>query len=241
MFGALFGMLPLNLSPESAPAATAAASASCFTWTRTLSVGMTGNDVAQLQIRISGWVEVGETLTVDGIYGPATAAAVRRFKAGYGLQSTTGTAGPETFAVIYSLQDADCTPRHFSYAEFDGGCGQPGFSGGAVGATAVRQNLLLVMWQLEALRHKLGDRPLVVTSGFRNVSCNAQIGGAQNSLHTSGKAADLGLASGPSQCQIWRTARSCGFREILGPGYPGHDDHVHLANRDTQFWRAPRC
>ncbi|GGM21836.1 D-Ala-D-Ala carboxypeptidase family metallohydrolase [Micromonospora yangpuensis] len=226
---------------ESATSAAVGPSDACFTWTRTLSQGATGPDVTQLQIRISGWVEQGETLAVDGVYGPATAAAVRRFKAGYGLQNTTGTAGPETFNIIYSLQKQDCTPTHFSYPEFTGGCGETGFSGGAVPASVVRQNLLLVMWQLEALRHKLGDRPIVITSGFRSVSCNSRVGGATNSLHTFGKAADLGLASRPSQCQLWRTARTCGFREILGPGYPGHDDHVHVANRDTQFWRAPNC
>ncbi|MER7168461.1 M15 family metallopeptidase [Micromonospora sp. NPDC000207] len=234
MFSDFLGMLALNVS-------AATASNACFTWTRTLSPGATGNDVTQLQIRVSGWVDTGETLDVDGIYGPATAAAVRRFKAGYGLQNTTGTAGPETFDLIYSLQDDDCTPEHFSYAEFTGGCGQSGFSGGAVPAATVRQNLLLVMWQLEALRHKLGDRPIVVTSGFRSVSCNRQVGGAPDSLHIYGKAADLGLSSRPTQCQLWRTARTCGFKELLGPGYPGHDDHVHVGNRETQFWRAPSC
>ncbi|MFI9525559.1 D-Ala-D-Ala carboxypeptidase family metallohydrolase [Micromonospora rosaria] len=216
-------------------------SKNCFTWTRVLSQGAVGNDVTQLQIRVAGWVGVGEILAVDGFFGPATGAAVRRFKAGYGLQSTTETAGPETYAVIYSIQDADCTPRHFSYAEFTGGCGETGFFGGAVSGATVQANLLRVMWQLEALRHKLGDRPIVITSGFRSIGCNSRVGGAPNSLHTYGKAADLGLASAPTQCQLWRTAQSCGFREILGPGYPGHDDHVHVANRDTRFWQAPDC
>lgn len=213
----------------------------CFTWTRTLSRGSTGNDVKQLQIRIAGWVSQGETLAIDGIFGPATAAAVKRFKAGYGLADTWETAGASTFNLIYSLQDDDCTPRHFAYSEFDGSCGETGFGGGAVAASTVRANLLQVMWQLEALRHKLGDRPIVISSGFRSTSCNSRVGGAQGSLHTYGQAADLSTRSGPSLCEMWRMARTCGFKEILGPGYPGHDDHVHVGNKSTQFWRAPKC
>jgi zinc D-Ala-D-Ala carboxypeptidase len=239
MFSHLLHVLALDAVP--AEGGGRAQSSACFTWTRTLRQGASGNDVTQLQIRIAGWVGYGETLAIDGSYGPATAAAVRRFKAGYRLQDTSDTAGPETFDLVYSLQDDDCTPSHFAYAEFDGACGQVGFTGGAVGATNVRQNLLAVMWQLEALRHKLGDRPIVISSGFRSVTCNASVGGARGSLHTYGKAADLSTASGPSLCEMWRMARYCGFKEILGPGYPDHDDHVHVGNRSTQFWRAPNC
>ncbi|XTZ15892.1 D-Ala-D-Ala carboxypeptidase family metallohydrolase [Micromonospora echinospora] len=213
----------------------------CFTWTRTLSRGATGNDVKQLQIRIAGWVGYGETLAIDGVFGPATGAAVKRFKAGYRLSDTSETAGPEVFNLIYSIQDDDCTPIHFAYSEFDGSCGQNGFTGGAADAATVRENLLRVMWQLEALRHKLGDRPIVISSGFRSISCNSSVGGARGSLHTYGKAADLGTSSRPSLCEMWRMARYCGFKEILGPGYPDHDDHVHVGNKSTQFWRAPNC
>ncbi|MEV0327926.1 D-Ala-D-Ala carboxypeptidase family metallohydrolase [Micromonospora echinospora] len=213
----------------------------CFTWTRTLSRGATGNDVKQLQIRIAGWVGYGETLAIDGVFGPATGAAVKRFKAGYRLSDASETAGPAVFNLIYSIQDDDCTPIHFAYSEFDGSCGQNGFTGGAVDAATVRENLLRVMWQLEALRHKLGDRPIVISSGFRSISCNSSVGGARGSLHTYGKAADLGTSSRPSLCEMWRMARYCGFKEILGPGYPDHDDHVHVGNKSTQFWRAPNC
>lgn len=238
MISRILRMLALDMA---SPDEERAASTTCFTWTRILRQGATGNDVKQLQIRIAGWVNSGETLAIDGIFGPATAAAVRRFKAGYHLQDTSNTAGQETFDLIYSLQDDDCTPRHFAYSEFDGACGETGFTGGAVGATTVRQNLLAVMWQLEALRHKLGDRPIVISSGFRSIACNSGVGGVRGSLHTYGKAADLSTSSGPTLCEMWRTARSCGFKEILGPGYPDHDDHVHVGNKSTQFWRAPAC
>lgn len=223
-------------------AAPSAAADSCYTWNRTLRSGSTGSDVARLQARVSGWVGYQEVLATDGVYGARTAAAVTRFQAGYGL-AADGVAGPATFAKIYELQDDDCTPVHFSYGEFDQ-CG--GFSGGAVGSDTVRANLLKVMWKLEALRKKLGDRPLVVVSGFRSYACN---GGASNSQHLYGTAADL-VSSYVSFCTIAKEARYAGFSGIFGPGYPGHSDHTHVDLRaenpndgpaDGFVWSASQC
>lgn len=213
----------------------------CYTWNRTLRQGMSGGDVRQLQIRLAGWVSRGENLAVDGIFGPRTAAAVKRFKAGYNIGTTSGVAGRRVFDKLYYLQDSNCTPRHFDYGEFNDNCGANNFSGGKVSASTAKRNMLRVMWQLEALRHKRGDRPIVITSGFRSVSCNRAVGGSSTSLHMYGKAADLGTASGPTLCQMWRSGRSAGFEELLGPGYPNHGDHTHVANRSSQFWSASRC
>lgn len=219
--------------------ATASAD-SCYTWDRTLKEGMNGDDVKELQIRVAGWVSSGETLAIDGDYGPATAAAVKRFESGYGL-SADGVADTDTFNQIYDLQDSDCTPIHFTHSEFNQNCGAGNYNGGKVSAATAKENMRRVMWQLEAVRHKLGDSPLVVTSGFRSVSCNSSVGGSSSSLHMYGQAADLGLSSSPSQCKMWNSGKSAGFKELLGPGYPGHNDHVHMGNKSSQFWQAPNC
>ncbi len=221
-------------------AAPQASADSCYTWGRTLQQGMSGSDVTQLQIRVAGWVSYGENLALDGQYGPATANAVKRFQAGYGL-SADGVAGPQTFNKIYALQDGDCTPAHFAYSEFDDNCGANNFNGGKVSASTAKENIRRLMWQLEAMRHKLGDRPMVVTSGFRSVSCNSAVGGSSTSRHMYGQAADLGTASGPSLCQMWGAGRYAGFEEILGPGYPGHSTHAHVANKSSRFWSASNC
>ncbi|MPZ80913.1 MAG: peptidase M15 [Actinophytocola sp.] len=221
-------------------AAPTAAADDCYTWNRTLSPGASGADVTQLQIRVAGWVSYGENLALDGSYGPATTNAVKRFQSGYGL-AADGIAGPATFSKIYALQDSDCTPAHFAYSEFDDNCGANNFNGGKVTAATAKENIRRIMWQLEAMRHKLGDRGIVITSSFRSVSCNSAVGGSSTSLHMYGQAADLGLSSGPSQCQMWNAGKSAGFEELLSQGYPDHNDHTHVGNKSSRFWSAPNC
>ncbi|UYQ64306.1 D-Ala-D-Ala carboxypeptidase family metallohydrolase [Streptomyces peucetius] len=209
----------------------------CYTWSRTLSQGSSGSDVRQLQIRVSGYPGYGSVLAVDGEYGPATAAAVKRFQSAYGL-SADGVAGPATFSKIYALQDSDCTPAHFSYAELNR-CNST-WSGGAVSAATAKANALRTMWKLEAMRHALGDEPIRVTSGFRSYSCNSAVGGSSSSRHLYGDAADLGAGS-HSLCTLAKQARYHGFRGILGPGYPGHNDHTHVDHRSSRYWSASSC
>ncbi|MBB4911338.1 D-Ala-D-Ala carboxypeptidase family metallohydrolase [Actinophytocola algeriensis] len=209
----------------------------CYTWNRTLSEGASGEDVRQLQIRVSGYPGYGAVLALDGAFGPATRSAVVRFQQAYGL-AADGVAGPATFSKIYSLQDDDCTPIHFTYAELNR-CNSD-WSGGMVSASTAKANARVTMWKLEALRHALGDRPLVVNSGFRSVACNNAAGGSSTSRHMYGDAADLGAGS-QGFCTIAKQARNHGFTEILGPGYPDHNDHVHVALRSNRFWSAPNC
>ncbi|MET8509094.1 D-Ala-D-Ala carboxypeptidase family metallohydrolase [Streptomyces sp. NPDC004787] len=209
----------------------------CYTWSRTLSQGASGADVTALQIRVAGYPGYGGVLDIDGSYGPATAAAVKRFQSAYGL-AADGVAGPATFSKIYALQDDDCTPVHFSYAELNT-CNTT-WAGGAVSATTAKANALRTMWKLEALRHALGDAPIRVTSGFRSYSCNSAVGGSSTSRHLYGDAADLGAGS-HSLCTLAQQARNHGFNGILGPGYPDHDDHTHVDHRPSRYWSAPTC
>ncbi|HEX6872492.1 MAG TPA: M15 family metallopeptidase [Micromonosporaceae bacterium] len=219
----------------------------CYTWTREMIQGMSGEDVRQLQIRVAGWPgSYGEVLSVDGTFGARTKAAVQRFQAAYGL-TADGRAGPATQAKLYELQDDDCSPIHFSFAEVTDSddCGsQASLTGGSVPASQVRENLIRVMWQAEALRHQLGDRPMTVTSGFRSKYCDDLVNGRDPGegpygQHTYGQALDFGGT--PTLCEIAQQARYAGFNGILGPGYPDHNDHTHLDIRSSRFWSAPNC
>ena len=82
--------------------ATVAHADGCYTWGRTLSQGMTGEDVRQLQIRVAGYPGYGAHLATDGDFGPATKAAVTRFQSAYGL-AADGVAGPATGPWAHSL------------------------------------------------------------------------------------------------------------------------------------------
>lgn len=222
--------------------APTAAADECYSWSRTLSPGATGADVSELQIRVAGWAGFGVNMTIDGSYGGQTSAAVEGFQRAYGVTPFDGIAGPATFNKIYELQDPDCSPLHFSWAEVDGGCSQGGYSGGSVSAATVQENLKRAMWRAEALRRQLGDTPLRVTSGFRSTACDSSVGGSGGGQHTYGTAIDLtGISGSPSLCTIAQQARYAGFGGIFGPGYPAHDDHVHVDVRAGQTWSAPTC
>ncbi|MEU8157676.1 D-Ala-D-Ala carboxypeptidase family metallohydrolase [Micromonospora sp. NPDC048986] len=214
--------------------AGAAQADGCYTWGRTLSQGASGEDVRQLQIRVAGYPGYGAVLTLDGAYGPATRSAVIRFQQAYGLPAD-GIAGPQTFNRLYALQDDDCTPANFSYPELNK-CNSD-WSGGAVSASTARFNALVSMWKLQAMRHALGDVSIAISSSFRSYACNSAVGGASNSRHLYGDGVDL--VGSPSFCRLAQQARNHGFGQILGPGYPDHNDHTHVAA--VGGWSAPNC
>lgn len=76
---------------------------------------------------------------------------------------------------------------------------------------------------LEVLRHEIGDRPITIVSGYRSPSTNKAVGGASNSQHLWGRAADLSDALGVTIEQ----AKAAGFSGI-GVNPRGHVVHVDV-------------
>lgn len=224
-----------GLVAVSAVAAPPASADGCYTWGRTLRPGATGSDVKELQVRVAGWAGYGVNMAMDGSYGPQTTQAVKNFQSKYGL-AVDGVAGPATFSKIYSIQNEDCSTAHFSWGEVNGCDG--GYTGGSVSSTTVKYNLKRSMWKAEALRQRIGNRPLTVTSGFRSQACDRSVGGSGTGMHTYGLALDL---VGVSFCTLATNARYMGYGGIYGPGYPDHDDHVHVDLRSGRSWSAPSC
>lgn len=73
--------------------------------------------------------------------------------------------------------------NNFSLKEFECNCGcsMPSF---------VKDNVLKLVEDLQVIREKI-DKPIKITNAYRCKSHNAKVGGAKNSQHLLGKAADL--------------------------------------------------
>ncbi len=89
-----------------------------------------------------------------------------------------------------------------------------------------------LLQKLQALRSAL-QRPVLITSGYRNPVHNARVGGAPNSLHLKGMAADI-YVRGLSLEQLARAARDLDF---TGIGIYGAFLHVDI--RENHKIRKP--
>ncbi|GAB3807627.1 D-Ala-D-Ala carboxypeptidase family metallohydrolase [Micromonospora zhanjiangensis] len=201
--------------------------AQAYSWTRTLQQGSNGADVKELQIRVAGWAAASPSHTrvaIDGDFGPGTDGAVRRFQAAYGL-AVDGQVGPNTQAKLNALESSDGSTLHFNWSEFtDRSTGT--FSGGKLSTAEVKENVRRCMYKLEALRVKLGNKAITVNSGFRNIKHNAEIGGASDSMHMYGTAADLNVP-GVSNKTVYQKAETCGFSGLETYTV----DHQHVDSR----------
>ncbi|MFJ9539759.1 D-Ala-D-Ala carboxypeptidase family metallohydrolase [Streptomyces sp. NPDC101225] len=201
--------------------------AQAYAWSRTLQQGANGADVTELQIRVAGWAADSPShsrVSIDGDFGPGTAAAVRRFQAAYGL-SVDAVVGPNTQAKLNSLEQSDGSTLHFNWSEFEDRVSGT-FSGGKLSASQVKENVRRCMYKLEAVRKKLGDKPITVNSGFRSIAHNADIGGASDSMHLYGTAADLDVP-GVSNKTVYQKAETSGFSGLE----TYNTDHQHVDSR----------
>jgi zinc D-Ala-D-Ala carboxypeptidase len=201
--------------------------AGAYGWTRTLQQGSSGSDVVELQIRVAGYAAASASQTriaIDGDFGPATAGAVRRFQAAYGL-SQDGVVGPNTQGKLNALESSDGSTLHFNWSEFTDRVSGT-FNGGKVSAATAKENARRCMYKLEALRLKLGNKPITVNSGFRSIQHNADVGGASDSMHLYGTAADLDVP-GVANKTVYQKAETCGFSGLE----TYNEDHQHVDSR----------
>jgi hypothetical protein len=201
--------------------------ANAYTWSRTLQQGMTGADVTELQIRVAGYAadHASQTrVSIDGEFGPGTTAAVKRFQSAYGL-SADGVVGANTQTKLNALEQSDGSTVHFNFSEFTDRVSGT-FNGGKVSAAAAKENARRCMYKLEALRLKLGNKAITVNSGFRSIQHNADVGGASDSMHLYGTAADLDVP-GVANKTVYQKAETCGFSGLETYTV----DHQHVDSR----------
>jgi peptidoglycan hydrolase-like protein with peptidoglycan-binding domain len=110
---ALFSaLLPVLFSVVAMPVqAQTVSSNSCFTFTRNLTIGSTGQDVTALQTFLKADGEFPQNVSVTAYYGVITENAVKSFQTKYsstilaplGLSTPTGFFGPATLAQVNKL------------------------------------------------------------------------------------------------------------------------------------------
>lgn len=130
------------------------------------------NNVRELQTIISQLgISVGK---VDGISGAKTVKGIKEFQKIFGLH-VDGIAGKNTWSVLNKLKNV----KNFSVYEF--ACKH-------CKRVRLKPDLLV---KLEELRKAIGNRAIIVNSGYRCATHNRNVGGAKNSQHLYGSAADI--------------------------------------------------
>jgi hypothetical protein len=148
--------------------------------------------------------EVGFPIAADGKNGPQTRQAVRFFQEAWTYENLAidGIYGPRTAnALDACITKGGRISDHFWMKEAKSkGNGWPRF------------NRELVRG-LEKLRASKGGKPITANSIYRDPAHNRRVGGATNSQHLYGRAADIGYAYGLTLTQ----ARN--LRVFTGIGY----------------------
>jgi zinc D-Ala-D-Ala carboxypeptidase len=221
---------------------------------RTLQRGDRGKRVLALQVRVAGWFpsQRQKHLRLDGRFGRRTWRAVKAFQRHYGLV-VDGIAGPATFAVLGSLQDKNGSTAHFDWREFrqnyNRGCGAQAnayagtFAGGMVSPQRTKRNVRRLMWRLEAIRAKGKSSPIGINSAFRSIKYNACIGGASQSQHLYGTAADNRMAgsSNHHERELARRSQMSGIGCYASLSHNHFDlrlDNGRLASARYWWWPA---
>lgn len=175
---------------------------------------------------------------VDGLAGPNTTAALKKWQQAQGM-TPTGIAGPEVRAKILGTAEepkADKPAaagwegiRYFKREEFRCKCG-----GRYCNGFPVEPDMEMVRAANE-IRTRIG-LPLPTNSGLRCRQHNANEGGASNSQHLYGTAVDLGKPAGVTPAQMAAVAE-----DVLngGGGIGIYSWGIHIDTRKTKArWRG---
>lgn len=149
---------------------------------------------------------LGDALTVDGVVGPKTSAAL------------------ELSGARWAVSKPDAS-EHFSFREFRCKCGGQFPDCKRIWASGDPHTLRRLIRNLEILRTNHYPRGLTIVSGCRCPRYNGQVGGASQSQHMRGAAADI--------IPSVKVGRVRDLLLFAGIGYDGNTDKVrHVDRRD---------
>jgi len=115
--------------------------------------------------------------------------------------------------------------EHFELSEFL----SPDF---ATVPPLVLSNLKRLAAKLEEVRKELGNKPIIVTSGYRTPEHNRKVGGEKNSFHMRGLAADI-VVPGMSPAKVQTILHD------WSGGLGSYDSFTHIDIRSYKArWRG---
>ena len=191
---------------------------------------MSRRHVKRLQKRLR---KIGFPVEADGKYGPQTVSAVRDFRRGYAFRKYAdmpeqpfdkqGRPTDLYRAVRYSALKGGRCSKHFYYREF-----------ASKGNGWIKLSAELVRG-LEALRKIQG--PISIASGYRDPAHNRRVGGASQSRHMAGDAADIPPKVSLERVKALRVFRGIGYQSATG--LVRHVDMRPGSARNPTVWRYP--
>jgi hypothetical protein len=103
-------------------------------------------------------------------------------------------------------------------------------------SSAVVENLTRTAQTLEQVRALLGARPVLISSGYRSPALNAAVGGATNSAHMTGLAADFLCPGFGNPLEICRkiAASNIFFDQLIQEGTWVHIGLAAAAQKSRQ-------
>lgn len=160
---------------------------------------------------------------IDGIIGKKTKDAVEQFQRERVGLAVDGIAGVKTMKSIreWQAQAGVIGTRNFKIKEF----ASP--DNGSLPKKGMDNELLL---KLELLRWTLGNKTIVINSGYRTPAFNKKIGGYAYSNHLKGKAADIKVV-GVSAKEVQKVAA----RIFEGLGTYRNFTHVDVEKPAVQY------
>ena len=171
----------------------------------------------------------GASLVVDGVAGPTTVRAIKKYQQDNDLK-ITGTINMNTYRKLFVpvANEDGFVSKHFRKEEFKCGCGGKWCDG--YNGKEVDEKLLQI---LEAIRERY-DSPIVITSGIRCSRYNNTFKGSlPNSSHRFGTAADIYIAgvtdTVAGRKEVRNFAYQCGAkRSYFGKINMGNSVHINV-------------